>query len=214
MVGDVTAGSVAASAGLRSGDEIRAINGTAVGGVRDLVFGLLDAMSSRGQVTLGVRGSDGDSARGRAERAGRERAPPPHRAVGAVSRTRVPVSGRRPCRRCSARCCPADRRLRAGLAGRGSHRRHRRGGDERLSRPGRVHQRAPGRTRERLTSPAPVLRARVQLQVASDEAGRQACRAHPRRAAAPGKTPRPHAAAHRSRRGGARWRVPPRKPGA
>jgi regulator of sigma E protease len=58
VVGEVTAASVAANAGLRSGDEIRVINGTAVGGERDVVFGLLDAMSARGQVTLGVRGSD------------------------------------------------------------------------------------------------------------------------------------------------------------
>jgi regulator of sigma E protease len=61
VVGEVTAGSVAASAGLRSGDEIRTINGTAVAGLRDLVFGLLDAMSSRGQLTLGVHGSNGDT---------------------------------------------------------------------------------------------------------------------------------------------------------
>jgi regulator of sigma E protease len=61
VVGDVTAGSVAAIAGLHSGDEIRAINGTPVGGERDVVFGLLDAVSSRGQVTLSVRGSGGDS---------------------------------------------------------------------------------------------------------------------------------------------------------
>ncbi len=61
VVGDVTAGSVADIAGLRSGDEIRAINGTPVGGERDVVFGLLDAVSSRGQVTLSVRGSGGDT---------------------------------------------------------------------------------------------------------------------------------------------------------
>jgi regulator of sigma E protease len=61
VVGDVTAGSVAGIAGLRSGDEIRAINGTPVGGERDVVLGLLDAVSSRGQVTLSVRGSGGDA---------------------------------------------------------------------------------------------------------------------------------------------------------
>ncbi|MGH8277033.1 MAG: RIP metalloprotease RseP, partial [Steroidobacteraceae bacterium] len=43
VVGDVTAGSVAAAAGLHSGDEIRAINGAAVSGQRDVVFDLLDA---------------------------------------------------------------------------------------------------------------------------------------------------------------------------
>jgi len=61
VVGEVTAGSVAASAGLRSGDEIRTLNGTPVAGMRELVFGLLDAMSSSGQVTLGVHGSNGDT---------------------------------------------------------------------------------------------------------------------------------------------------------
>jgi regulator of sigma E protease len=59
VVGDVTVGSVAGIAGLRPGDEIRAINGSAVTSLRDEVFGLLDAMSSRGQVTLSVRGTDG-----------------------------------------------------------------------------------------------------------------------------------------------------------
>jgi regulator of sigma E protease len=61
VVGDVTAGSVASAAGLRSGDEIRAINGAAVAGEREVVFGLLDAMSSRGQVTLSLRGANGDT---------------------------------------------------------------------------------------------------------------------------------------------------------
>jgi regulator of sigma E protease len=60
-VGDVTAGSLAARAGLKSGDEIRAINGSAVSGQRDVVFGLLDAMSARGEADLAVRGSDGGS---------------------------------------------------------------------------------------------------------------------------------------------------------
>ena len=60
LVGEVAAGSVAAAAGLRSGDEIRAINGSAVTGQRDVVFGLLDAMSSRGEAALSVRGSGGE----------------------------------------------------------------------------------------------------------------------------------------------------------
>ena len=59
VVGDVTTGSVAAVAGLRSGDEIRAINGAAVSGQRDVVFDLLDAMSARGEADLTVRGADG-----------------------------------------------------------------------------------------------------------------------------------------------------------
>ena len=60
-VGDVTAGSIAARAGLKSGDEIRAINGTAVTGQRDLVFDLLDAMSGHGQALLTVRDSGGET---------------------------------------------------------------------------------------------------------------------------------------------------------
>lgn len=61
LIGEVMAGSVAASAGLRSGDEIRAVNGAAVTGQRDVVFGLLDAMSSRGETDLSVRGSAGET---------------------------------------------------------------------------------------------------------------------------------------------------------
>lgn len=59
IVGDVLLGSVAAKAGLRSGDEIKAINGVDVTSQRDVVFDLLDAMSSRGDAALSVRGSDG-----------------------------------------------------------------------------------------------------------------------------------------------------------
>src|SRR5215813_13673340 len=60
-VGDVTVGSIAARGGLKSGDEIRAINGAAVTGQRDVVFDLLDAMSARGQAVLTVRGSAGET---------------------------------------------------------------------------------------------------------------------------------------------------------
>jgi regulator of sigma E protease len=62
-VGDVTAGSLAARAGLKTGDEIRAINGAPVTGQRDVVFDLLDAMSSRGQALLTVRGEAGETRR-------------------------------------------------------------------------------------------------------------------------------------------------------
>jgi regulator of sigma E protease len=60
-VGDITAGSLAARAGLKSGDEIRTINGAPVTGQRDVVFDLLDAMSGRGQAVLSVRGSAGET---------------------------------------------------------------------------------------------------------------------------------------------------------
>jgi regulator of sigma E protease len=59
VVGDVTAGSIAAQAGLRSGDSIVAINGATVNEQQDVVFGLLDAMSSRGNAQLTVRGGNG-----------------------------------------------------------------------------------------------------------------------------------------------------------
>ncbi|MGB6606062.1 MAG: RIP metalloprotease RseP [Steroidobacteraceae bacterium] len=59
VIGDVTAGSVAAAAGVRSGDEIRAINGSAVTGERQVVFDLLDAMSGGGVADLTLRSSTG-----------------------------------------------------------------------------------------------------------------------------------------------------------
>jgi regulator of sigma E protease len=59
VVGDVIQSSVAAHAGLRSGDEILAINGAPVAGQRDVMFDLLDAVSSSGEVALAVRGKDG-----------------------------------------------------------------------------------------------------------------------------------------------------------
>jgi regulator of sigma E protease len=59
IVGEVAANSVAAHAGLRSGDEIKAVNGAPVAGQRDVVSDLLDAMSSRGDAALSVRGADG-----------------------------------------------------------------------------------------------------------------------------------------------------------
>ncbi len=61
IVGDVSQGSIAAAAGVRSGDVIRAINGMPVTGQRDVVFGLLDAMSSQGSATLTLQGRDGSS---------------------------------------------------------------------------------------------------------------------------------------------------------
>jgi regulator of sigma E protease len=61
IVGDVMVDSVAAHGGLRSGDEIKAINGAAVASQRDVMLDLLDAMSSRGDAALSVRGSDGSS---------------------------------------------------------------------------------------------------------------------------------------------------------
>ncbi|HVP34310.1 MAG TPA: RIP metalloprotease RseP [Steroidobacteraceae bacterium] len=61
VVGDVTTGSIAAAAGLKGGDEIRAINGAPVQGLRDVVFDLLDAMSARGEADLSVRGATGEA---------------------------------------------------------------------------------------------------------------------------------------------------------
>lgn len=61
IVGDVLADSIAAHGGLRSGDEILTINGAAVAGQRDVLFDLLDAVSSAGIANLTVRGKDGAS---------------------------------------------------------------------------------------------------------------------------------------------------------
>ncbi len=59
IVGEVLPGSVAARAGLKNGDEIKAINGTPVVGQRDVIFDLLDSMSSRSDAAVLVRGRDG-----------------------------------------------------------------------------------------------------------------------------------------------------------
>ena len=59
VVGDVTAGSLAARAGLRSGDTIVAINGQRVSDQPDVLFDLLDVMSSRGNANLTVRAQGG-----------------------------------------------------------------------------------------------------------------------------------------------------------
>ena len=58
IVGDVVVGSVAARAGLRSGDDILRLNGHTVSDPRDVIFDLLDSITARGEATLGVRGSD------------------------------------------------------------------------------------------------------------------------------------------------------------
>ena len=59
IVGEVTAASVAEKAGLRTGDRINAVNGVNVTSERDVVFELLDAMSSRGDAALTVQGGNG-----------------------------------------------------------------------------------------------------------------------------------------------------------
>ncbi len=61
LVGEVVEGSVAAHGGLRSGDEILKINGTRVEGQREVVFDLLDSMTSNGLAVLAVRGREGGS---------------------------------------------------------------------------------------------------------------------------------------------------------
>jgi regulator of sigma E protease len=61
VVGDVLAGSPAANAGLHSGDVLTALDGRAVAGQRDVVFGLLDAMTDAGRVALTVDDGKGAS---------------------------------------------------------------------------------------------------------------------------------------------------------
>ena len=65
VVGDVVQDSIAAKAGVHSGDLILSVDGKQVDhhqvvGRRDVVFGLLDAISADGVATLSVRGKDGD----------------------------------------------------------------------------------------------------------------------------------------------------------
>lgn len=52
VVGEITVGSPAERAGLHAGDEIVAIDGRQVAGQRDVVFGLLEAMSDSGRIVL------------------------------------------------------------------------------------------------------------------------------------------------------------------
>jgi regulator of sigma E protease len=59
VVGDVLKDSIAAAGGLRSGDEILSINASAVASQRDVMFDLLDAVSSGGVANLTVKGTDG-----------------------------------------------------------------------------------------------------------------------------------------------------------
>ncbi len=61
IVGDVTASSAAARAGLHSGDEITAVNGKPAADQRDVVFDLLDSLLARGSAALDVRAPDGAS---------------------------------------------------------------------------------------------------------------------------------------------------------
>jgi regulator of sigma E protease len=61
VVGDVTAGSIAANAGLRSGDTILTINGAPISDQPAVVFGLLDAMSASGEADLTVRAGNGST---------------------------------------------------------------------------------------------------------------------------------------------------------
>ncbi len=58
-VGEVTAGSIAAQAGLRAGDAITGIDGTATEDTRDVVLGLLDAVSSRSDIEMAVQDEAG-----------------------------------------------------------------------------------------------------------------------------------------------------------
>jgi regulator of sigma E protease len=59
IVGDVTMTSPAARAGLRSGDDITAINGQSVADQGDVVFGLLDSILARGNAELSVQDEKG-----------------------------------------------------------------------------------------------------------------------------------------------------------
>ena len=59
LVGEVAAGTPAAVAGLRRGDEILAVGGESVAGQRDVWLGLLAAAGTDTPIALRVRGADG-----------------------------------------------------------------------------------------------------------------------------------------------------------
>ncbi len=59
IVGDVAMPSLAQRAGLRSGDDITAIDGHAVADQRDVVFGLLNSILARGSAELSVQDEKG-----------------------------------------------------------------------------------------------------------------------------------------------------------
>ena len=59
VVGEIVVGKPAAAAGLRSGDEMRAINGKVVEDQADASLGLLDAISDDGDAEIQVQGGDG-----------------------------------------------------------------------------------------------------------------------------------------------------------
>ncbi|MBS0377702.1 MAG: RIP metalloprotease RseP [Proteobacteria bacterium] len=58
-VGEVTADSIAARAGLRAGDAITGIDGATTEDARDVVLGLLDAVSSRSDIEMAVQDEAG-----------------------------------------------------------------------------------------------------------------------------------------------------------
>ena len=62
VVGEIRAGSLAAQAGLASGDEIVAVGGRAVGTREAAVLGILNAIVDSGRVDLTVRGHGGEHA--------------------------------------------------------------------------------------------------------------------------------------------------------
>ncbi len=59
VLGSIDPASIAGRAGLRSGDELVAIDARPVASQRDVMLGLLDAVSTTGPITLQVRGGDG-----------------------------------------------------------------------------------------------------------------------------------------------------------
>jgi regulator of sigma E protease len=61
VIGEVTPGSISARAGLAPDDEIVALEGDAVAGQRDVIFGLLDAVSDDGVAELRVRSPGGNA---------------------------------------------------------------------------------------------------------------------------------------------------------
>ena len=112
VIGEVTSGSIAASAGLRAGDEIRTINGTPIRDQTDASIELLDAISDQGKSHLAVRGKDGSERDRAAGRRGSRRATQAHRAACSSIAGSASSSGESRFPPCWRRWKPADPRTR------------------------------------------------------------------------------------------------------
>jgi hypothetical protein len=195
VIGDIEADTVAGRAGLRSGDEIVAIDGRAVNSQRDVLLDLLDAVSDNAPITLAARAADGALRPDHARDSRSGRASPAHRTFGAHERPGIEV----------LRAADPGRAGRGRARWSGSARRTQGRGYDRLrSTASRcmtswTWSRASRRIRASSVSiryRRDGLEATVQVPVLAESARWQDGRAHSRQAAPSGAVSGEHAAAH------------------